>query len=86
MRHLRSALDQALIRTARHLARQAGARHEQSQAMLSAYDEGVVRGLDGGAYLAEDPVVGRDGALPEDYAAAIERGEAAPPGSPATAG
>src|SRR5579862_5184819 len=62
MPHIRSAEDQALIRTARHLARQAGATHEQFQTLLAAYDEGSARGLSGDAlktYIAEDPVVSR---------------------------
>jgi hypothetical protein len=62
MPHIRSVQDRALIRTVRHLARQAGATHQQFEKLLDAYDEGVARGLSGAAlktYIAEDPVVSR---------------------------
>jgi hypothetical protein len=92
MPHIRSAQDQALIRTVRHLARQAGATHQQFEKLLDAYDEGVARGLSGAAlktWISEDPVVSRF--APEltarldagVYAAILDRGaEALTPPEP----
>ena len=56
---IRSAEDAAFIRSARHLAKQAGVTHAQFETLVGAYDDGVARGLSGPALLTASKIASK---------------------------